>query len=66
MNGQISEETLVRMEEKLGRPIRRGLDKAMNEVMDISEEEKIETDSIQAETELDCLNSNTKRCFDND
>ena len=63
MNGQINEDTLVRMEGKLGRPIRRGLDKAMNEVMDLSEAAEIETDAAPADTELDCLNNNTKRCF---
>jgi len=38
LNARITEQTIERMEEKLGRPIRRGLDKAMNEVMDLEDE----------------------------
>ena len=63
MNGRISEPTIERMEKKLGRPIRRGLDKAMNEVMDLSETKEVTTDATSA-AELDCLNNNTKRCFE--
>ena len=63
MNGQISEETLVRMEGKIGRPIRRGLDKAMNEVMD--QGESTETKPIQkpAPENVDCLSDSTRECL---
>jgi len=63
MNGQISEDTIVRMEEKLGRPIRRGLDKAMNEVMDQAENETTIEPTIE---KVDCLSDSTRECLIND
>jgi len=62
MNGQISEETLVRMEGKLGRPIRRGLDKAMNEVMDKAEN----TETKPTHENVDCLSDSTRECLNDD
>ena len=63
MNGRITESTISRMEDKLGRPIRRGLDKAMNEVMDQSEHQEI-GNTEQESSKIDCLNNNAKRCFE--
>ncbi len=62
MNGQISEETLVRMEGKLGRPIRRGLDKAMNEIMDKAEN----TETKPTPENVDCLSDSTRECLNDD
>ena len=53
------------MEGKLGRPIRRGLDKAMNEVMDLSENQEIETLEQPESIEIDCLNGNCKKELQN-
>lgn len=61
MNGRITEPTLTRMEDKLGRPIRRGLDKAMNEVMDLSETQETAADAETAAEKIDCLNGNCKK-----
>ena len=65
MNGRINEPTIERMEEKLGRSIRRGLDKAMNEIMDQSDSQEIEIAAASTDSEIDCLNNNTKRCLTN-
>ena len=53
------------MEEKLGIPIRRGLDKVMNEIMDQSESQEKEIAAASTDSEIDCLNNNTKRCLTN-
>ena len=44
MNGIIEEETLERMGEIRGKPVRRGLDKAINECLDLLEDKTITTD----------------------
>ena len=45
MNGKIEESTLERMEEiRGGKPIRRGLDKAINECLDKLENKVVTTD----------------------
>jgi len=63
MNGKIEEDTLERMEKIRGSgPIRRGLDKAINECLDKLEDgtckdanpEKVESEKA------DCLNDNCK------
>ena len=60
MNGRITEPTISRMEDKLGRPIRRGLDKAMNEVMD-QLETKEPGNTEPESSKIDCLNGNCKK-----
>ena len=68
MNGKIEEDTLERMEEIRGKgPIRRGLDKAINECLDVLEDKVVTTDEegrITDVKELNCLNSNAKRCLE--
>lgn len=44
MNGRINESTLERMGEIRGKPIRRGLDSAINECLDLLEEQMDSTD----------------------
>ena len=67
MNGIIEESTLERMEEIRGKPVRRGLDKAINECFDKLEAEDIgegtETIEKSTEPEVDCLSKSTKRCL---
>jgi len=43
MNGIIEESTLERMEEIRGKPVRRGLDKAINECLDTLENKVVTT-----------------------
>ena len=43
MNGKIEESTLERMEEIRGKPVRRGLDKAINECLDKLENKVVTT-----------------------
>ena len=60
LNGVIKEATLTRMENTLERPIRRGLDKAMNECMD-----KLEANSEPTKNgKVDCLCNETKRILE--
>lgn len=62
LNGIIKEDTLTRMENTLDRPIRRNLDKAVNECMD-----KLENSSEPPKTgEVDCLCNKTKRILEED
>jgi len=50
------------MEGKLGRPIRRGLDKAMNEIMDKAEN----TETKPTPENVDCLSDSTRECLNDD
>lgn len=63
MNGKIEESTLERMEEIRGKgPIRRGLDKAINECLDKLEDgtcKDTNTEKIESE-KVDCLDDNCK------
>ncbi len=62
MNGKIEESTLERLSDIRGKPVRRGLDKAINECLDKLEDgtckdanpEKVESEKA------DCLNDNCK------
>jgi len=67
MNGIIEESTIERMEEIRGKPIRRGLDKAINECLDKLETEDVDegTETIEKSTEpeVNCLSKSTKRCL---
>lgn len=65
MNGKIQEETLERMEKIRGSgPIRRGLDKAINECLDRLEDgtckDTIE-EKIENSRKIDCLNDDCKK-----
>lgn len=44
MNGKIEEETLERLSEIRGKPVRRGLDGAINECLDLLEDKVVTTD----------------------
>ena len=64
MNGRINENTIQRMEKTLDRPIRRGLDKAINECLTKLEDGTCK-DATEEETEnsqkIDCLNGDCKK-----
>lgn len=72
MNGIIQESTLERMEDIRGKPIRRGLDKAINECLDKlqdgtckdADNKKVESEKVESE-QADCLNNNVKRSLEN-
>lgn len=53
MNGKIEEDTLERMEEIRGKPIRRGLDKAINECLDLLEDNTVTTDEQDKVTKVE-------------
>jgi len=62
MNGIIEESTLERMGDIRGKPVRRGLDKAINECLDKLEDGTCkDPNSEEIESEkVDCLNDNCK------
>ena len=66
MNGKIQEPTLERMEEIRGKPLRRGLDKAINECLDLLENKTVTCDDegqitkVEDTEQADCLNDNCK------
>lgn len=53
LNGKIEEPTLERMGEIRGKPVRRGLDKAINECLDLLEN-KVENGSFDMTVCDDC------------
>ena len=62
MNGIIQESTLERMGDIRGKPVRRGLDKAINECLDKLEDGTCKDPNLEeVEPEkADCLNDNCK------
>jgi len=60
LQGKITDQTISRMEDTLNRPIRRGLDAAINECMD-----KITNNSENPKTgDVDCMCLETKRILE--
>jgi len=57
MNGIIEESTLERMGDIRGKPVRRGLDKAINECLDKLEDGTCKDSNPE---KVDCLNDNCK------
>ena len=52
MNGKIEESTLERMGDIRGKPVRRGLDSAINECLDLLEDEANTTDNKGQENKV--------------
>ena len=67
MNGKIEEATLERLGEIRGKTVRRGLDKAINECLDLLENKTVTTNEedkvtkIKNAQKIDCLNDGCKK-----
>ena len=61
MNGQIDESTLDRLGEIRGKTVRRGLDSAINECLDLLENKAVTVEKgTKIENKTDCLNEDCK------
>ncbi len=68
MKANVSDETIERLAEIQGKPIVRGLDKTVNNCLDILEgkNENQDADKSKKDCEgVDCLNNSTKECLTN-